>query len=153
MRQMNAGPVVGVDMSQARGVDPAALQNPPSWWRWILSGDWKNGPPIVALLMRAATLTSDADVETSRKATDLLIQPEPEGMDIRDWKAYDIPVRAGYEAARAALDDLDGPVTDLRRNRVREAEEAETVTAPEPAEKVSGKARASRRQTASEKPA
>ncbi|MBO9502634.1 patatin-like phospholipase family protein [Brevundimonas sp. A19_0] len=139
MRQMNAGPVVGVDMSQARGVDPASLQNPPSWWRWILSGDWKNGPPIVAVLMRAATLTSDADVETSRKATDLLIQPEPEGMDIRDWKAYDIPVQAGYEAARAALAELDVPVTRLRRERSRQAEAAETVEAPEPPAKRRGR--------------
>ena len=152
MRQMNAGPVVGVDMSQARGVDPASLQNPPSWWRWILSGDWKNGPPIVAVLMRAATLTSDADVETSRKATDLLIQPEPEGMDIRDWKAYDIPVKAGYEAARAALSELDVPVTRLRRERSRQAEAAETVTAPEPSGKAAGKAKGSRHRTASERP-
>lgn len=152
MRQMNAGPVVGVDMSQARGVDPATLRNPPSWWRWILSGDWKKGPPIVALLMRAATLTSDADVETSRKATDLLIQPEPEGMDIRDWKAYDIPVQAGYEAARKALDELDGPVTDLRRRKVAAAEAAETVTAPAPAGKDAGRAKGSRRRNASETP-
>ena len=56
-------------------------------------------------------------------------------------------------ATRKALDDLDGPVTDLRRNRVREAEEAETVTAPERAGKAAGKAKASRRQRASEKPA
>ncbi len=152
MRPMNAGPVIGVDMSPARGVDPATLQNPPSWWRWIRSGDWKNGPPIVALLMRAATLTSDADIETSRRATDLLIQPEPEGMDIRDWKAYDIAVGAGYEAAHAALSELDGPVTRLRQDRSRQAEAAETVTAPEPPEKASGKAKASRRRTASERP-
>jgi NTE family protein len=40
-RQLNAGPIVGVDMSQARGVDPRALENPPSWYRWIVSGAWK----------------------------------------------------------------------------------------------------------------
>jgi NTE family protein len=106
----------------------------------------------VALLMRAATLTSDADVETSRKATDLLIQPEPEGMDIRDWKAYDIPVQAGYDAAHRALAELDGPVTELRRSRMRKAEAADTVSAPEPAGKAAGKAKASRRQTASGTP-
>ena len=74
MRQMNGGPVIGVDMSQARGVDPHALENPPSWWKWVLSGAWKAGPPIVSILMRSATLTTDADLESSRAATDLLIE-------------------------------------------------------------------------------
>lgn len=115
MRQMNAGPIIGVDMSQARGVDPHAIENPPSLWRWVLSGAWKRGPPMVAVLMRAATLSTDAELEKSRAATDLLIQPTPEGMDIRDWKAFDIPVAAGYAAAREALAGLKEPVTRLRR--------------------------------------
>jgi len=115
MRQMTSGPIVGIDMSQARGVDPATLENPPSWWRWITSGAWKGGPPIVSVLMRSATLTTDSEVEKSRAATDLLIQPRPDGIDIRDWKAYEPAVAAGYSAARAALAGLDRPVTHLRR--------------------------------------
>ena len=117
MRQMTSGPIIGVDMSQARGVDPRTLENPPSWWRWITSGAWKGGPPIVSILMRSATLTTDAELEKSRAATDLLIQPRTDGVDIRDWKAYDPAVAAGYSAARAALADLDRPVTQLRRPR------------------------------------
>lgn len=115
MRQMNPGPLIGVDMSQARGVDAHALENPPSWWRWIASGAWKRGPPIVSILMRAATITTDADLEKSRALTDLLILPTPEGMDIRDWKAYDIPVAAGYAAAQKALDETDRPIGRLQR--------------------------------------
>ena len=115
MRQLNSGPIVGVDMSQARGVDPDTLRNPPSWWRWIASGAWKRGPPIVSILMRAATITSDAELERARIDTDLLILPKPELGDIRDWKIYDAPVAAGYAAARAALATLDSPVTRLRR--------------------------------------
>lgn len=122
MRQMHSGPIVGVDMSQVRGVDPRTLERPPSLWRWVASGAWKSGPPIVAVLMRAATLTTDADLENSRAATDVLIQPTPEGMDIRDWKAFDVAVAAGYASARAVLAGLDGPITGLRR-RVRDAAE------------------------------
>ncbi|MBX3476199.1 MAG: patatin-like phospholipase family protein [Brevundimonas sp.] len=116
MRQMTNGPIVGSDVSQARGVDPASLENP-SWLHWLVSGAWKKGPPIVAVLMRSATLTTDAEIEASRAITDLLIQPTPEGMDIRDWKAYDAPVEAGYGAAVAALSTLNGPVTMMRRQR------------------------------------
>ncbi|MDP3404499.1 MAG: patatin-like phospholipase family protein [Brevundimonas sp.] len=111
MRQINTGPIVGVDMSQMRGVDPGALENPPSWWRWIASGAWKKGPPIVSVLMRAATITSDADMESSRADTDLLILPMPEGSDIRDWKIYEPVVAAGRTAALDALAALQGPLT------------------------------------------
>ncbi|AQR62434.1 cyclic nucleotide-binding protein [Brevundimonas sp. LM2] len=115
MRQFNAGPVIGVDMSQMRGVDPGTLENPPSWWRWIASGAWKKGPPIVSILMRSATITTDAEMETSRTETDLLILPVPEGSDIRDWKIYDPVVAAGHAAATEALARLDGPINRLRK--------------------------------------
>jgi NTE family protein len=117
MRQFNAGPIVGVDMSQARGVDPHALENPPSWWRWIVSGAWKKGPPIVSILMRAATLTTDAEMEESRAETDFLILPMPEGSDIRDWKMYAPVVEAGRLATVEALDRLEVPITQLCRRR------------------------------------
>ena len=115
MRQPNAGPIVGVDMSQMRGVDPATLANPPSWWRWIASGAWKKGPPIVSVLMRSATITTDADMESSRAEADLLILPEPEGSDIRDWKVYDPVVAAGHAAAVVSLSKLEGPIETLRQ--------------------------------------
>lgn len=121
MRQLNAGPIVGVDMSQARGVDPHALENPPSWWRWIASGAWKKGPPIVSILMRSATITTDADVEDSRAETDLLILPMPEGSDIRDWKVYEPVVEAGRVAAVEALTAMETPLARCRRRPVADA--------------------------------
>lgn len=118
MRRLNSGPVVGVDVSQTRGVDPQALENPPSWWRWILSGAWKKGPPIVSVLMRSATLTTEAELQQARADTDLLIQPRPEGVDIRDWKAYEPAVSSGYAAAQASLTTLNCPIEHLHRHRV-----------------------------------
>jgi NTE family protein len=117
MRQINSGPIIGVDMSEARGVDPDLIENPPSIWSLIVTGAWRRGPPIVSILMRSATLTTDADIESARAATDLLIQPTPDGLDIRDWKGFDAGVSAGYLAASAALATLDGPVTGLRHRR------------------------------------
>jgi NTE family protein len=117
MRQMHSGPIIGVDMSEARGVDPDLIEHPPSIWRLIVTGAWRRGPPIVSILMRSATLTTDADIESSRAATDLLIQPTPDRLDIRDWKGFNVGVAAGYLAASEALARLDGPVTGLRRRR------------------------------------
>lgn len=118
MRQMNAGPVIGIDMSQARGVDPQLIEHPPSVWRLLATGAWRRGPPIVSIMMRSATLTSDAEVERSRGVVDLLVQPTPDGVDIRDWKAYAPAVEAGYRAMTAELATLDGPVTGLRRRKL-----------------------------------
>jgi NTE family protein len=117
MRQMNSGPVIGIDMSQARGVDPALIEHPPSIWRLLATGAWRRGPPIVSIMMRSATLTTDAEIERSRAIVDILVQPTPDGVDIRDWKAFTPAVDAGYRAMRAELDKLDGPVSGLRRRR------------------------------------
>jgi len=114
MRQLNSGPIVGVDMSQTRGVDPQALENPPSWWKWILSGAWKSGPPIVSILMRSATITTDTEMEQARADADVLVLPQVAGSDIRDWKTYDAPVATGYAAMTSALDALPCPVAQIR---------------------------------------
>lgn len=114
MRQLNSGPIVGVDMSQTRGVDPQALENPPSWWKWILSGAWKSGPPIVSILMRSATITTDTEMAQARADADVLVLPQVAGSDIRDWKTYDAPVSTGYAAMTSALDALPCPVAQIR---------------------------------------
>ena len=132
MRQMTSGPIVGVDMSQARGVDPAMVERPPSIWRLLATGAWRRGPPIVSILMRSATLVTDAELEASRAVTDLLVQPTPDGVDIRDWKAFDPAVEAGYRAMRDALATLDGPPPG-RRPRRAESEPTPADTAAETA--------------------
>lgn len=118
MRQLNAGPTIGSDMSQVRGVDPSALEDPPSWWRWIVSGAWKAGPPIVSILMRSATITTDAELKRSRAETDVLILPDPGAAEIRDWKLYEPTVAAGHAAAMEALGSLGGPVETLKKRRL-----------------------------------
>jgi len=119
MRQINSGPVIGVDMSQARGVDPQVILHPPSVWRFLATGAWRRGPPIVSILMRSATLTTDAELEVSRRATDILVQPRPEGTEIRDWKSYEPTVMVGYQATLAALSKVDGPITAMRQRKSR----------------------------------
>lgn len=117
MRRFNSGPILGVDVSQTRGVDAKSLEDPPSWWRWLVSGQWRKGPPIVSILMRSATLSTEAELMQARADTDLLILPRPDGVDIRDWKAYAPAVAAGYAAAKAGLALLDQPVTEILRGR------------------------------------
>jgi NTE family protein len=115
MRSIHLGPIVGVDVTRGRSITADDVARPSSVWRWVLSGDWRKGPPIVSLLLRAATVTSGRDLLANREATDVLVLPEMEDVEIRDWKAFDVASAAGHKAMAAALAKLTHPVTALRR--------------------------------------
>jgi NTE family protein len=114
MRAIQLGPIVGVDVGRGRSIEAKDVQAT-SVWRWLLSGDWRRGPPIVSLLIRSATVRGGPELAQSHAATDVLVLPEVDDIEIRDWKAFDPGVKAGYAATIAALDELSRPVVDLRR--------------------------------------
>ena len=117
MRETHRGPVVGVDVALAEELSPSDVARPPSVMRWLLSGEWLKGPPVVALLIRAATVTTHREFAAAREASDVLIVPTIPGVGLQDWRSYAPAVAAGHEAARDVLAGLDGPVTGMRRLR------------------------------------
>ena len=46
MRSLQLGPIVGVDVTRGRSITADDVARPSSVWRWILSGDWRKGPPL-----------------------------------------------------------------------------------------------------------
>jgi NTE family protein len=115
MRAVHLGPIVGVDVTRGRSITADDVARPSSVWRWIFSGEWRKGPPIVSLLMRAATVSTSGAWMANREASDVLVTPKVDNVDIRDWKAYEPAVDAGHQAMAAALETLTKPVVDLRR--------------------------------------
>lgn len=115
MRISQLGPIVGVDVSRGRSITADDVARPASVWRWIWSGQWRKGPPIVSLLMRAATVSTSRDLAASRQATDVLVLPDVSGVEIRDFSAYGPAVAQGYRAMIETLNRLKTPVTLLRR--------------------------------------
>ena len=131
MRAAQAGPIVGVDVTTSRSITADDVARPSSVWRWIWSGQWRNGPPIVSLLMRTATVSTGRDLAAAREATDVLIQPDVSGIEIRDWRAYDEGVEAGYVATLTALDKISRPIPELRRRQsLRDLHAAGAVMTP-----------------------
>ncbi len=114
MRETHRGPVLGVDVALTDELSPEEIARPPSIWKWILSGAWRRGPPIVGVLIRSATVTTHREFAAAREASDLLVTPMIAGVDLQDWKAYAPAVEAGYRAMNEALMGLDRPLTDLR---------------------------------------
>jgi NTE family protein len=115
MRATHLGPIIGVDVTLGRNITAAQVARPESIWRWILSGQWRNGPPIVSLLLRAGTVSTARDLAAAREATDVLVTPRMDNVEIRDWDAYEPAVAAGELATQQALAKLTRPVADLRR--------------------------------------
>ena len=115
MRMTQLGPIVGVDVTSGRSITADDVARPSSIWRWIWSGEWRKGPPIVSLLMRAATVSTSRDVAAARYATDLLVLPDTAKVEIRDFSAFQPAVDEGFRAMNEALDKLDRPVQALRR--------------------------------------
>lgn len=110
VREQHDGVTIGVDVASAEGLEPDDLLLKPSGWRWLASGAWLRGPPIVSVLIRSATLPSFAAAAQTQE--DLVaIEPQVAGVGLQDWKAYDVAVASGYSAAMAAAETL----TALRR--------------------------------------
>lgn len=117
MRVSMLGPIVGVDVTGGRSITADDVARPSSVWRWLWSGQWRRGPPIVSVLMRAATVSTSRDLAAAREATDLLVLPNTADVEIRDFSAIDPAVAEGYRAMKEALEKLDRPVQTLRRRR------------------------------------
>jgi NTE family protein len=115
MRAIQLGPIVGVDVGRGRSIEASDVDPPPTLWRWLLSGEWRRGPPIVSVLMRSATVRAGPELALAHAATDVLVMPNVDDIEIRDWKAFEPAVEAGYIATLEALDSLTHPVIDLRR--------------------------------------
>lgn len=82
MRLTQLGPIIGVDVTGGRSITADDVARPSSVWRWFWSGQWRRGPPIVSVLMRAATVSTSRDLAAAREATDLLVQPDTNRIEI-----------------------------------------------------------------------
>jgi NTE family protein len=63
--------------------------------------------------MRAATVSINPNAH--RGLTDILIAPELEGIELRDWRDYDRAVQTGYDETKRALSELRGPLAAIIR--------------------------------------
>jgi NTE family protein len=117
MREAHRGRIIGVDVAAApEGLSAEDFINPPGFFGWTMQHGFKSPPPIANLLMRAATVSVNPNEH--RSLTDILIAPELSGVELRDWKKYDATVQEGYEAMKAALADLKGPLAQIIHRNV-----------------------------------
>lgn len=112
MLAMRRGPVIAVDVcrrSTFRAVD-ADLDELPLWK--MISGKRRGAPNILALLMRAGTVSGQAAAKSLSGKVDLLIEPKLEGISMLDWHAFDRVVQEGY---RQTMEQLESDPDAMRR--------------------------------------
>lgn len=106
MRELQRGFVVGCDVARApEGLKAEDFVNPPGFFGWVAKHGFSAAPPIAGLLMRSGTVSVNPNA--GRELVDVLVLPELKNIELRDWKAYDEAVEAGYLAAMTALKQSD----------------------------------------------
>ncbi len=106
VREQHDGVTIAVDVAVSEGLKPDDLLLRPSGWRWLTSGAWRKGPPIVSVLIRSATLPSAAAMAGAHHPRVEDIIPDVEGVELQDWDAYEPAVAAGYRSTMAAAERL-----------------------------------------------
>lgn len=102
MTNLHRGVTIGIDVARAGTISADPFVDPPTFLEWVWRYGFRSAPPIVSLLMRAAT--SRQELRPKDSPADILITPEVNGVELRDWKEYDRAVIDGYAATLGALD-------------------------------------------------
>lgn len=102
MTNYHRGVTIGVDVAREGTISADSFVDPPAFLEWVWRNGFRSAPPIVSLLMRAATARQELRPKDS--PADILVTPEVAGVQLRDWKEYDRAVIDGYAATLGALD-------------------------------------------------
>ena len=102
MARTHRGLTIGVDVARQGTIDVDAFRDPPGFLGWIREHGVSSAPPIVSILMRAATARHEATLKVH--PADIMIAPEVPDVELRDWDEYDEAVSDGYKATRAAIE-------------------------------------------------
>ncbi len=100
------GAVVAVDVASDPAFMPVGKASGlASVWQFLRHG--RMIPPIVGLLVRAATVSSEPLARAARRQADILFKPPLETVDLLDWAACDEAIDLGYRHAIEKLEHLD----------------------------------------------
>src|SRR5665213_2972435 len=106
MDAMRHGPVIGVDVTRYRTPDMSNT-SPRSFMQRVFGQSDYDGPGIVSLLLRSATVGGTIQTRNSRDHADLLLDPPLELIQIRDWRSFDHAIEQGYRYTMERIGELE----------------------------------------------
>ncbi|MBB5519140.1 patatin-like phospholipase family protein [Amphiplicatus metriothermophilus] len=102
MAAAHRGITIGIDVAQEATIRVEDFRDPPGFLAWVWRNGFSNPPPIVSLLMRAASARQER--ARALQPADITVAPDVPGVELRDWKKYDVAVADGYRAAAQKLE-------------------------------------------------
>jgi NTE family protein len=100
------GAVIAVDAGSVPMPRPVGDGNRMrSIWQFLRPG--RKIPPIVDILVRAATVSGDSYARAVRTQADILFEPPLDDVDLLDWRACDRAIESGYRYAIETLEHRD----------------------------------------------
>lgn len=111
MRSLHRGPIIAIDVTRDWALRPEmlAITQRGSFLQRLMH------PPILSILMRAGTVSSEVEIDKQARNADLLIEPPLGDVDIRDWRAFEKTVTIGYEHTAELLAHSLASLRRLRR--------------------------------------
>jgi NTE family protein len=106
------GPIIALDVSgeiDLRAFDSEYGERPV--WS-LIAQRMRGSPSIISILMRAGTVGSTAQRRVVREQADFLFEPPLEGIEMRDWKAFDRAIAQGYAHAMLEIEKHGVPLSD-----------------------------------------
>lgn len=96
MRDLERGPVIGVDVGVHRQVTSWGDTEPLSLWQRLKLVRAGRVPNILQILLRSGTMTSAASTLANRELSNVVLRPSVEAFDMLDWHSFDRAIEAGY---------------------------------------------------------
>jgi len=110
MSSFARGSVVGIEVMAQMPFVAASTDIEDKSLLWLLRNHRKLVPGIFDILLRSATVGSEAQRALSYSKVDLLIQPQLEGIDIFSFASFDRAIELGYQATMKAIERLEVPL-------------------------------------------
>jgi NTE family protein len=104
------GTIIAVDVASDPALASFEQCNRSQSWRFLRRR--RKFPPIVAVLLRAATVSGDSLTKMAHAHADIIFKPPLESVDLLDWQACDRAIEAGYRHAIEKLERLDRPIAN-----------------------------------------
>jgi NTE family protein len=110
MRRLGRGVTIGVDIDTGGALAAGAgVEEPWSAWQFFRRLVWKRNetlpiPSIVRILLRSALVASTSRAAEDRGASEMLIVPPMNHIDLLDWTSFDAAIELGYRTTMEGLE-------------------------------------------------
>lgn len=104
MAELRRGPILAVDVGSDRAFTDMPERSRAGHLVRRLLGLPDAMPGIAPLLLRAATVSSDAQTMMSVSRATVLLKPPLAGVDLRAWSSFETTAALGYRCAREAME-------------------------------------------------